>query len=178
MYTSHRPVFPDLKLRLGSILLVVLSVFCASAQAQKSTALPKKLPSAEKVVDNYLKAVGGKKIVGAIRDATYEWLIHFNNQPFGTAPLQLKAPSAAPWEMTFGNGQVISSSNASSAWEIGLNNQMRTLTGADGAVTKLQAALDASRLLNLKKSNIMARVVSLGDLASEPAYVVEFSTRG
>jgi outer membrane lipoprotein-sorting protein len=178
MYTSHRPVFPDLKLRLGSILLVVLSVFCASAQAQKSTALPKKLPSAEKVVDNYLKAVGGKKIVGAIRDATYEWLIHFNNQPFGTARLQLKAPSSERWEMTFGNGQVISSSNASSAWEIGLNNQMRTLTGADGAVTKLQAALDASRLLNLKKSNIMARVVSLGDLASEPAYVVEFSTRG
>src|SRR5262245_14178820 len=55
---------------------------------------------------------------------------------------------------------------------------MRTLVGAEGAVAKLQGSLDASRLLNFKKANILARVVSVGDLASEPAYIVEFSTRG
>ncbi|HXQ74570.1 MAG TPA: hypothetical protein VN844_28960, partial [Pyrinomonadaceae bacterium] len=35
----------------------------------------------------------------------------------------------------------------------------------------------ASRLIDFKKANVLARVLSLGDLGSEPAYIVEFSTR-
>lgn len=137
----------------------------------------KKLPSAEKIVDNYLKAIGGKKTAAARKDATYEWIVQFNNQPIGTARTQRKAPSSERWELTFGNGQIISGTNARSAWEIGLDNRLRTLTGTEGAAAKLRASLDSSRLINLKKANVLARVVSLGDLGSEPAYIVEFSTR-
>ena len=54
---------------------------------------PKKLPSADKIVDNYLKAIGGKKTAGARKDATYEWIVQLNNQPFGTARTQRKAPA-------------------------------------------------------------------------------------
>jgi len=138
----------------------------------------KKLPSAEKIVDNYLKAIGGKKSAGALKDATYEWIIHFNDQPFGTARLQRKAPASERWELTFGNGQIISATNTRSAWELGFDQHLRTLSGPESAAAKLRAALDSSRLVNLKKSNVLARVVSLGDLGSEPAYIVEFSTRG
>ena len=137
----------------------------------------KKLPSAEKIVDNYLKAIGGKKSAGALKDATYEWIIQFNDQPFGTARLQRKAPASERWELTFGNGQIISATNTRSAWELGLDRHLRTLTGPESAAAKLRAALDSSRLVNFKKSNVLARVVSLGDLGSEPAYIVEFSTR-
>jgi hypothetical protein len=137
----------------------------------------KKLPSAEKIVDNYLKAIGGKKTAAARKDATYEWIVQFNNQPIGTARTQRKAPSSERWELTFGNGQIISGTNARSAWEIGLDNRLRTLTGTESAAAKLRASLDSSRLTNFKKANVLARVVSLGDLGSEPAYIVEFSMR-
>ena len=137
----------------------------------------KKLPPADKIVENYLKAIGGKKTAASHKDATYEWIIQFNNQPFGTALTQRKAPASERWELTFGNGKIISATNARSAWEIGFDNHLRTLTGAESAAAKLRATLDSSRLVNFKKSNILARVISLGDLASEPAYIVEFSMR-
>jgi len=162
-------MFPRSRLLVVALLLLVTA---PPAFAQK------KLPSAEKIVDNYLKAIGGKKSAGALKDATYEWIIHFNDQPFGTARLQRKAPASERWELTFGNGQIISATNTRSAWELGFDQHLRTLSGPESAAAKLRAALDSSRLVNLKKSNVLARVVSLGDLGSEPAYIVEFSTRG
>ena len=137
----------------------------------------KKLPSAEKIVDNYLKALGGKKSVSALKDTTYNWTIQLNDQPIGTARTQRKPPSSERWELTFGNGQIISATNTRSAWELGLDNHLRTLTGPESAAAKLRTTLDASHLIDFKKLNVLARVVSLGDLASEPAYIVEFSTR-
>ena len=149
----------------------------AQNNSAKTPALPKKLPSVEKIVDNYLKAIGGKKSARALRDASYEWIIQLNDQPIGTAKTQRKAPASERWELTFGNGQVISAANARSAWEIGLDRKLRTLTALEAATAKLRAALDSSHLIDFKKANILARVVSLGDLGSEPAYIVEFSTR-
>jgi hypothetical protein len=163
------------KLMLGLFLLVAITA--PASLAQNASAVPKKLPSAEKIVDNYLKATGVKKAAGALKDTTYEWTIQLNNQPFGAARTQRKPPSSERWEMTFGNGQIISATNARSAWEVGLDNNLRTLTGPESAAAKLRASLDSSRLVNFKKSNVLARVISLGDLASEPAYIVEFSTR-
>src|SRR5262249_31150303 len=157
--------------------LRVLILFLLLFAAQASFAQTKKLPSADKIVDNYLKATGGKKAVSALNDATYEWIIQLNGQPIGTARTQRKVPASERVELTFGNGQIISASNARSAWEIGLDGQLRTLTGPEGTAAKLRAALDSSRLVNFKKANILARVLSPGDLASEPAYIVEFSTR-
>ena len=152
-------------------MLLILTTHAAFAQSNK------KLPSAEKIVDNYLKAIGGKKAAGALKDATYEWTIELNNQSIGTARTQRKAPASERSELTFGNGQIISATNARSAWEMGLDKHLRTLTGAESIATKLRASLDSSRLINLKKANVLARVVSLGDEATEPAYIVEFSTR-
>ena len=181
------PVSP---VRCILVVLFVLAAMVSTALAQSSTALPKKLPSAEKIVDNYLKAVGGKKTVVAQRDATYEWTVQLNNQPnsaatpsiganqpIGTGRTLRKAPASERFELTFGNGQIISGTNTRSAWEIGLDKQLRTLTSLEAATAKLQTTLAASRLVDFKKANVLARVLSLGDLGSEPAYIVEFSTR-
>ncbi len=165
---------PDFSKLRRCVPILFLLLFVAAA-AQVSYA--QKLPSADKIVDNYLKASGGKKAVAELKDATYEWTIQLNGQPIGTARTQRKAPSSERLELTFGNGQIISASNTRSAWEIGLDKQLRTLTGPESIAAKLRASLDSSRLVNFKKANILARVLSLGDLASEPAYIVEFSTR-
>ena len=179
----------NLPIRFTFILLSVL-LCAATAGAQSGT--PKKLPSAEKIIESYLKAIGGKKAAAAQRDATYEWTIEFNHQPIGTARTLRKAPASERVELTFGNGQIISASNPRSAWEIGLDKQLRTLTNLEAATAKLQTLLAASHLVDLKKANVLARVVSLGDLsaspssndtasstnAADPACIVEFSTRG
>ena len=169
---------------LVALLLLLPGV---NAQGQKRTdSRPRKLPSADKVVNDYLKAIGGKKKVATIRDATYDWLIQRDNQPTGTAKTELKAPASVRSEITFADGQEVSGAhgvqvtagaNGASAWTRGLDGQLRTLTGAEASAAKLQALLDASRLLNYKKLNVLARVVSLSNVDSEPAYVVEFSTR-
>ena len=182
---SHTWSRPRRLLRLGlsclrtvAVLVVVLGCRPDPLLAQKKAALPaRKLPSADKVVDNYLKASGGKKRIAAIRDSAYDWIIQLKDQTMGTARTQMKAPGSIRTEMTFGNGQIISAANERSAWVYGLDGQLRTLTGAEANAAKLKSLLDASRLVDYKKLNVLARVVSLSDLASDPAYVVEFSTR-
>jgi len=64
-----------------------------------------------------------------------------------------------------------------SVWTRGLDGIAHTLTDAEAAAARLQATLEASHLLNIKKSNVLARVVSLKTVEAGPAYVVEFSLR-
>jgi hypothetical protein len=156
------------------LTIVALAVLCQPVPAQQ----PQKLPSAEKTVDNYLKAIGGKKQTNSIRDATYEWTILLKDQTMGTARVQIKAPASQHSEMTFGNGRIITAANPRSAWIRGLNGELRTLTGPEAAAAKLQAALDVAHLIDFKKANVLARVVSLDNSTADPAYVVEFSSRG
>ena len=151
--------------------IVLFSVSGTFAQA------PATLPSADKIVDAYLKAIGGKKRVAAIRDATYEWEIQLKEQPMGLGKTQTKFPSSMRAELTFGNGQIISAANPRSAWMFGLDGRVHTLTDAEAAAARLQALLDSSHLANLKKSNVLARVVSLRQAESGGTYVVEFSLR-
>jgi hypothetical protein len=154
-------------------------LFCSnpvSLSAQGSVP-PTKFPSAEKVIDNYLKTIGGKRRVAAIRDATYEWEIRLNDRALGIAKMQAKAPSSVRTELIFGNGQVISAANPRSAWTYGLDGKLHTLTDAQAAAARLQAALDASHLLDIKKINVLARIVSSKTVAAGVVYVVEFSVR-
>ena len=88
------PRFPKLRRRVPILFLLLFAAQAAFAQ---------KLPSADKIVDNYLKASGGRKSVGALKDATYDWIIQLNNQPIGTARTQRKAPASERFELTFGN---------------------------------------------------------------------------
>jgi hypothetical protein len=159
-------------------LMLFAGLLCSSPQslrAQQGVAPPGKLPSAEKIVAGYLKTIGGKKRVAAIRDATYEWEIHLKDRTMGIAKTQIKTPSSVRAELIFGNGQIVSAANARSAWTHGLDGKLHTLTDAEAAAARLQAVLDASHLLDLKKSNVLSRVDS--SRAGEPAYVVEFSLR-
>ncbi|MFN2513414.1 MAG: hypothetical protein ABR568_18580 [Pyrinomonadaceae bacterium] len=164
-------------LRAAAVVVVILGCHPDPVFAQKKSALPRNLPSAEKVVDNYLKASGGRKRIAAIRDASYDWVIQLKDETMGTARTQVRVPGSVRTEMTFGNGQIISAANTRSAWTYGLDGQLRTLTDAEADAAKLKSLLDANHLVDYKKLNVLARVVSLTDLASDPAYVVEFSTR-
>jgi hypothetical protein len=145
--------------------------------AQERTVPQTKLPSAEKIVDGHLKAIGGKKRVATIRDATYEWRIQLKDQSMGIAKTQTKTPSSVRFELIFGNGQIVSAANPRSAWTHGLDGKPHTLTDAEASAARLQAVLDASRLLDLKKSTVLSRAVTFRAAEAVPVYVVEFSLR-
>ena len=178
VYSMGRPA-KHVRPRAASIGLLVLCSFAAICQpVPAQTGRTKKLPPAEKIVESYLKAIGGKKQASSIKDATYEWTIQLQDQPMGLGKTQFKTPASQRSELTFGNGQIISAANPRCAWVRGLDGELRTLTGPEAANAKLQAALDAAHLVDYKKANLLARVLSLETTSSGPAYSVEFSSRG
>lgn len=136
-----------------------------------------KLPQPEKIVANYLKTIGGKKRLAAIRDARYEWTVMLKDQLMGRALTEVKAPSSARSDLIFQNGEINEAANSSSAWLRGLDGKLRTLTDAEAHAAKLLAQLDATRLVDYKKQNVLARTLNLDEAGTEPAYVVEFSLR-
>lgn len=154
------------------LFVIALPGFPALAQQTK------KLPTAEKIVDNYLKAIGGKKQVSSIRDVTYEWTSAPGDAPIVLMKIQYQAPASQRSEITFPNGQIISAVTPRSAWGRGIDRQLRTLTGPDSANAKLLAALDAAHLVDYKKASVLARVVSVDNSTAGPVYTVEFSSRG
>lgn len=163
-------------------LAVLLAALISSTQlfAQKKSGSPTrspKLPSPDKIINDYQKAIGGKKRLAGIKDASYEWKIQLKDQLMGSAETKMKAPASTRTQMTFGNGEIESGVSARSAWTRGLDVSLRTLTDAEAGAAKLQAALDASRFIDYKKLNVLARAVALDETATETAYLVEFSTR-
>lgn len=163
---------------LAALLLTLLgSSFVASAQKTRA----QKLPSPDKIVSDYLKAVGGKKRQSAIRDATYEWRAEggAGTAPGGTARTYKKFPASTRTDIILEPNETNAAANARSAWLRPAGGELRTLTGTQANVAKLLSALDASRLVDYKKQDVLARTVefSQGGNNIEPAYVVEFSRR-
>lgn len=166
--------------RITLCVALCVGLFCGgslSLNAQQATTAPTRLPSAEKIVDNYLKTIGGKKRIAAIRDATYEWQVQLREQTTGIAKTQTKSPSSVRSELTFGSGRIVSAANPRSAWTHGLDGILHTLTDAEAAAARLQATLAAGHLLDIKKSNVLSRVVPFKSAEGGSAYVVEFSLR-
>jgi hypothetical protein len=167
-------------------LLVGLLVGSSGASAQTNDAAKargKKLPSPDKIVSDYLKAAGGRKRQSAIRDATYEWSVQ-QQQPGadaaqGTARTFTKSPASTRTDIIFARNETNAAANARSAWQRRTDGELRTLTGAEANVARLLSALDASRLVDYKKQDVLARTVEFasGENSIEPAYVVEFSRR-
>ncbi|MBC7910596.1 MAG: hypothetical protein H7Y30_08855 [Pyrinomonadaceae bacterium] len=194
---SYSVIATETRLRrlFALTLLILLTAFASSpALAQKqNSAKRQKLPSPEKIVNDYLKAIGGKKRVAAIKDASYEWTLQTARG--GTATTQLKAPASTRMRITFSDvasagesGQASAASasetvilnagaNARSAWMRDSGGSLRTLTDAEAHTSKLQSVLDASRLADYKKSNVLARTVGIDESLGEAAYIVEFSLR-
>jgi hypothetical protein len=163
---------------LNCLVLILLALFLPSTiQAQKSARAGQKLPSPEKIVGNYLKAVGGKKRLAAVRDARYEWDVMLKEQAIGRAIKEVQAPASVRFDLMFQNGEISEGANSSSAWMRGLDGKLRTLTDAEAHTAKLLAMLDAGRLVDYKKQNVLARTLNLDETGAEPAYVLEFSMR-
>lgn len=159
---------------LAVVLLLLLVPFAAVARQQPGA---RRLPSPDKIVGEYLKAVGGKKGVAALRDATYEWEVRRAGAAVGTARTRLKGPSAMRTDLLLdGGGARDEAANARTAWVLEAG-QLSTLTDAESHSARLRAVLEAGRFIDFKKQKVLARTVGLEEVGGEPAYSVEFATR-
>jgi hypothetical protein len=160
---------------LAVSLVYVFTLFAASdAAAQR----PAKLPAPDKIVAEYFKAVGGKKRLAAVRDSVSEWSVQRQGQEAGTARVHLKAPASARTDILLAEGgEMDIAANARSAWVREPDGRLRTLTDAESYAARLHAVLDASRLVDYKKQNVLARTAAVEEVGGEAAYRVEFSTR-
>ncbi len=160
-------------------LVLVALVGCLPVAAQKTKARAAKLPSPEKIVGDYLQAVGGKKRQAAIRDASYEWTIN-GESGAATARTLEKAPAATRTDLILASGERNAVATLRSAWVRDQKGKLRTLAGDEAGGAKLQAALDAGRFADYKKQDVLARTIELsgtGGDETEAGYVVEFSRR-
>ncbi|MBA3572299.1 MAG: hypothetical protein H0W34_10075, partial [Pyrinomonadaceae bacterium] len=81
--------------RVALCLAAVLATSLSGAGVFAQTpARAGKLPSPEKIVGEYLKAVGGKKRVAGVRDAVYEWSVEGQQQGTTALRIQRRSPDA------------------------------------------------------------------------------------
>ena len=170
--------------RIFALALLVALIFdptasVAGRQSRRIEAARRtKLPSPERIIADYHRALGGKRNVARVKDAVYEWDVKTSEEASrATARTQLKQPGAVRFDLLSGTDQRSDAATPRSAWARETGNDLRTLTDREAAAAKLEAALAASRFINFRKQNILARTDSIDATFGEPAHVVEFSTR-
>lgn len=168
---------PAVRRALGLTVAALLTVFFSAHAPAAAQQKPQKLPSPEKIVGDYYKAVGGKKRLAAVRDATYELAV--DGGPGGESRVRMltKAPSSSRSELKNDGAEVVAASNGRTAWQRGAGGVVETLTGEAGNTAKLQAILGGARLLDYKQKGVLARTAGAERVGAEMAYVVEFSRK-
>jgi hypothetical protein len=156
----------------ASALLLLLACAYVGAGAQST-----KLPSPERVVGDYVKAVGGKKRLASLRDATYEWSVLRAGAEAGAARTRLKTTGALRSDLLLADGETDSAANARTAWARSPDGRLRTLTDSEAFAARLRATLEAAWFADYKGQKVLARTVAREEVGGEPAYLLEFSTR-
>src|SRR3989440_164016 len=165
---------PTNRTRTRLKVIALLLLVCASAPVCAQTA---KLPTPDKIIGDYVKAVGGKKRLAALRDATYEWSVRRSGADAGTARTQVKTTGALRADFILADGERDSAANARTAWTRTRDGHLRTLTDSEAFAARLQAMLEASWFADYKKQKVLARTVARDTVGGESAYSVEFATR-
>lgn len=163
--------------QLFALAFALACVPSSWAQTAASKQRAAKLPSPERVVGDHLKAVGGKKRQQSVRDATYEWRVEASDGEGRSLRVFQKAPASTRSDAVSPAGETSVAANVRTAWSRSLDGGLRTLTDREAAAVKLQSALSATRLVDLKKQDVLSRTVALEEVGGEPAYAVEFSRR-
>ncbi|HEX8355352.1 MAG TPA: hypothetical protein VF611_20770, partial [Pyrinomonadaceae bacterium] len=171
---AARPTPPNVTSALTKVFALLLLLFCVHEPSRAQT---QKLPAPDKIVGDYLKAVGGKKRVAALRDATYEWAARRGDGGEGTARTRLRTAGALRTDLLLPGGGWDAAANARTAWVRTRDGHLRTLTDREALAARLQAQLESAWFADYKKQKVLARTVARGEVAGEPAYAVEFATR-
>src|SRR5271170_1441529 len=151
------------------IPLMVLSsglLFCAAAHAQEP----------EKIIGQYLKAAGGRKVLSKIQTISLEGTFPSSESVPGTFTFYLKSPNRYYSELIVDSKPVIEAYNGKSAWHQDSGGDASTLLGATSAALEAASQYYNSRLLDLKKAKIAIAYVGRADVRGKDSLQVELTT--
>ncbi|HEY1306919.1 MAG TPA: hypothetical protein VGF24_25370 [Vicinamibacterales bacterium] len=96
--------------------------------------------SAEKIVDRYISAVGGKNALERITSATVTGTVTSADGRSGTFTRETKRPNRLRIRMTWGDGRWSAGFNGRSAWQDDQRDGLRTVRGRAAADVRSEAA--------------------------------------
>jgi hypothetical protein len=129
-----------------------------------------------KIVDQYVKAVGGSKALAKIQTVTLEGTFTTDDGKSGTYTLDTKLPNRYYSELLVGEKSVIEAYNGKSAWHQNAAGELGTLVGPEGMQLEAASQYYNSRLLNLKKNKITLALVGHAQVRGRDALQLEVTT--
>jgi hypothetical protein len=147
--------------------LAILAALSTSARAQ----------DAEKIVDQYIKAQGGAKVLSKVQTLTIEGTITDPaDGKSGTYTLDTKLPNRYYSELVLGDHNVIEAYNGKSAWHQTAAGEITTLVGVEGAQLEAAGQYYNSRLLNAKKNKLGVAFIGHAQVRGRDALQLEITT--
>jgi len=137
---------------------------------------PAPAQDAGKIVEQYVKAAGGARLLARIQTLTLEGTFTSDDGKMGTYTLDTKLPNRYYSELMAGEKNVIEAYNGKSAWHQNAAGELGTLVGPEGMQLEAAAQYYNSRLVNPKKSKITLAFVGHAQVRGRDAMQVEITT--
>jgi hypothetical protein len=157
-----------MRLRLHLVLAcVLLHAISLHAQAQDPA----------KIVDQYIKALGGAKTVSRIQSLTLEGTVAgAADDSSGTYTLSTKLPNRYYSELHLGGHHYIEAYNGKSAWHQDASGQFSTLLGPEALQLEAAALFYNSHLLHAKKDRLGLALAGHAEVRGRDALQVEVTS--
>ena len=139
-------------------------------------AYPARAQDAGKIVEQYVKAAGGARVLARIQTLTLEGTFTSDDGKMGTYTLDTKLPNRYYSELMVGEKNLIEAYNGKSAWHQNAAGELGTLVGPEGMQLEAAAQYYNSRLVNPKKSKIALAFVGHAQVRGRDAMQVEITT--
>jgi len=137
---------------------------------------PARAQDAGKIVEQYVKAEGGTRVLARIQTLTLEGTFTSDDGKMGTYTLDTKLPNRYYSELMVGEKNLIEAYNGKSAWHQNAAGELGTLVGPEGMQLEAAAQYYNSRLVNPKKSKIALAFVGHAQVRGRDAMQVEITT--
>src|SRR6202521_275553 len=131
---------------------------------------------AGKIVEQYMKAAGGTRVLARIQTLTLEGTFTSDDGKLGTYTLDTKLPNRYYSELMVGEKNLIEAYNGKSAWHQNAAGELGTLVGPEGIQMEGAGHDYNSRLVNPKKSKITLALVGHAQVRGRDAMQVEITT--
>ena len=145
--------------------------FCLSTLAS-----PAHAQDAQKIVEQYIKAVGGSKRLSKANTVTLEGTFQTADGKGGTYTLDTKLPNRFYSELVAGDSSQIEAYNGKSAWHRTADGEFSTLVGADGSQLEAAGQYYNSHLLGAKKNKIGLGFAATSKVRGRDALEIEVTT--
>jgi len=151
---------------LISFPLMLASVFGVPARGDE----------AQKIIDQYLKAVGGSKAVSRLQTLAIDGSVAVvGDAPPGTYTFKVKRPNRFYTELRANGDTLIESYNGKSAWHQAADGEIGTLLGHDAVEMEIAAQYYNARLESLAKRKVGAAYKGESQVRGRSAQEVELT---